>query len=190
MNNLPNILTLVRFASSVIFSILLVALLPFGVSWVNYFLAFIFVAICLTDYFDGFFARRLNCETKMGAAFDHIADKFLIISCFLALAYLHKILFISALILILRELFILSVRNFALIKNFSLDVSIWGKFKVASHYLMITVAILNKHTDFSWESSISVLQIILTFVSVALSLYSAYLYFMEFVKKINGLQLN
>ena len=186
MNSLPNILTLVRLVSSVIFSILLVLLLPFDAAWLNYILAIIFILISLTDFFDGFFARRFNVETNLGGALDYIADKFLIISCLLALCFLHKILFVSALILILRELFIMALRNISLIKGFSVDVSIWGKLKVAAHYFMITIAILNMHKDFSWESNISILQIILTLISVVLSVYSAYLYFMEFKLKIES----
>lgn len=185
MKNISNILTLVRLFSSVIFSIILSLLLPFDINWLNYCLAFIFTLICLTDFFDGFFARRFKTESFVGGALDHIADKFLIISCFLVLSHLHKILFVSALILILREIFVMSLRNLALIKGFDVKVSVWGKLKVAANCFLVIVAIINKHKDFTWENNLSVLQIILTISSIFLSVYSAYLYFLEFKHKLD-----
>ena len=180
---LPNLLTFLRLGSSFIFAYLLVIFLPFQNLFFNLVLDLIFVCLSLTDFFDGYFARRYHLETDFGKALDHIADKFFVIACLLSLTYLNKIFFSSSLVLILREIFVLSVRNLALTKGFDVPVSIWGKVKVASHYLMIFVAILNTHTDFSWETTLSVLQLLFTLAAIFLSIYSGYLYFMEFAKK-------
>lgn len=184
--NLPNALSLFRLLASILFPILLVLAAPFDLPWLNHSFAILFVLIASTDFFDGFFARRFNVESYIGKALDHIADKFLCVATFLALACLHKILFVTALIFILREIFILSLRNIALVKGFSVHVSMWGKFKTAAQYCLIPVAIVNKHKDFNWENNISVLQIFLTLISIFLSLYSSYLYFVNFKEKLVG----
>ena len=184
--NLPNALSLFRLLASILFPALLVLAVPFDLQWLNYSFAILFILIALSDFFDGFFARRFNVESYIGKALDHIADKFLCVSIFLALACLHKILFFTALIFILREIFILSLRNIALVKGFNVHVSMWGKCKTAAQYCLIPVAIVNRHKDFNWENNISVLQICLTLIAIFLSLYSSYLYFIKFKENLLG----
>src|SRR5882724_10959589 len=48
----------------------------------------LFICAALTDFFDGFLARYCNQKTFLGACLDPIADKFLLISCFFALAFI------------------------------------------------------------------------------------------------------
>src|SRR5437016_3797022 len=74
MNNLPNILTLIRIA--VIPFLVLVFYLP--VSWGHIAAAMIFTLAAITDWLDGYLARSLKQATKLGAFLDPVADKLMV----------------------------------------------------------------------------------------------------------------
>ena len=76
--NLPNSLTVGRIAISP-----LVALLPFAESWALRFAAFaLFIAVAVTDYWDGKLARSRNLVTRLGTLLDPLADKLLLLATF------------------------------------------------------------------------------------------------------------
>ncbi len=78
LKNLPNTLTLIRFFLAVPISI--------NILNNNYYYSTILLSIAiLTDFFDGFLARKFLWETHIGATIDPLADKFLLISCYLSL---------------------------------------------------------------------------------------------------------
>jgi cardiolipin synthase len=68
--NLPNILTLVRFALAPVFAVMVLQNQPFGALWVV-------VLAAVTDVLDGFVARLLRLSTGIGTLIDPLADKFL-----------------------------------------------------------------------------------------------------------------
>jgi CDP-diacylglycerol---glycerol-3-phosphate 3-phosphatidyltransferase len=77
--NLPNTLTVGRIAISP-----LVALLPFADSWPLRFAAFaLFIAVAVTDYWDGKLARSRNLVTRLGTLLDPLADKLLLLATFI-----------------------------------------------------------------------------------------------------------
>ena len=83
--NLPTLLTLARLIlSPVILPGLLVVLLPFNLLPINMVLAAIFAAFGLTDYFDGYFARKHDQVTPLGRLLDPVADKLLVTSTLVA----------------------------------------------------------------------------------------------------------
>jgi CDP-diacylglycerol--glycerol-3-phosphate 3-phosphatidyltransferase len=76
--NLPNSLTVGRIAISP-----LVALLPFAESWELRLAAFaLFIAVAVTDYWDGKLARSRNLVTRLGTLLDPLADKLLLLATF------------------------------------------------------------------------------------------------------------
>jgi cardiolipin synthase len=68
----------------------------------------IFVLASATDCIDGFLARKLSCQTKLGAILDPLADKFLIVALFFVLTIKNFIPFWFAGVIILREFILLS----------------------------------------------------------------------------------
>ena len=81
----------------------------------NFYLAFVlFVVAGLTDYLDGYIARRTNTETQLGALLDLIADKLLVSLVMVWLVYvdLNLSVTIAALIIISRELVISNLRQY------------------------------------------------------------------------------
>ncbi len=101
-----------RFTISTLFTLLRIALSPFIVSamamhfWGIAFILFIIAAV--SDVVDGYLARSLSEQTFLGACLDPIADKFLILSCFFALAFIKSPLFIIPLwfviLILIKEL--------------------------------------------------------------------------------------
>jgi cardiolipin synthase len=77
----------------------------------------IFIAAAVTDYFDGYLARKHKTVSVFGRVFDAIADKLLVGGCIIALAYgggLTYGLIIPALAIILREFFVAGLREYIL----------------------------------------------------------------------------
>ena len=125
MKNIPNILTILR--------LLACPLLVYLFTVANYlWILIIFVLACLTDFFDGYLARKKNFKSNFGKVLDPIADKLLIITmCVLIIVYFGKIIglyVIAFYIIIIREI-IVSLLRFNLVdENKSIDVSLLSKY--------------------------------------------------------------
>lgn len=94
----------------------------------------LFVLAALTDWLDGWLARKLNAVTPLGAALDHAADKVLISCVLLALAYAALPLsLVAAGVLILgRDVAVAGLREGIAAQGKSLPVSSLGKWKAAA----------------------------------------------------------
>ena len=142
--NLPNRLSVARIAVVPLF---LGALLidVFGVSWVTVGLRVgalvIFVAACLTDWFDGWYARRHNLKTRLGALLDPLADKILVAAALVALVE-HGLLWSWVVALILaREFLVTGLRLVAAAEGLVISADRWGKHKTAWQMLAILLGI-------------------------------------------------
>jgi cardiolipin synthase len=91
------------------------------------------ILAALSDYFDGYYARKYKVISNFGKILDPIADKLLVIGILFALALDHMLsyhlAFIPALIIILREIFISGLRENMAQYKFSIIVSILAKWK-------------------------------------------------------------
>lgn len=144
---IPTILTLVRLiVSPLTLPLLLVYLLPLNTLWINSSLAFLFTLFGLTDFFDGYLARRLRQETLLGRLLDPLADKFLLFSTLIALVTVQKIWFFWAIIFIGREFFVMGIRQIALENGVAVRVSWWGKIKTVVQMVYVIVVIANPYT--------------------------------------------
>src|SRR5690606_3086491 len=128
----PLFLTLIRLIlSPIILPFLFVYLLPLNYVLINIFLAIVFILFSLTDFFDGYIARKYHQESSLGRLLDPIADKFLIFSVLISLLAAGKIFFYWVIILIGREIFIMGLRQLALEYAITIPVSWAGKVKTA-----------------------------------------------------------
>jgi CDP-diacylglycerol--glycerol-3-phosphate 3-phosphatidyltransferase len=185
---LPNLLTIIRLiTSSLCLPFFLVYFLPWHSLWINSGLAIVFVAVSLTDFFDGYFARRYAQESDLGKLLDPIADKFLLYATLTALLAAHKIFFGWVIILIGREFFLMGLRHVALSSQFVIPVSYLGKGKTLLQMVCLTFIIINPYQALGikqafWWNSIELTVLILTNV---LSLVSAHHYYMYFIAQLN-----
>ena len=184
--NVPIILTLVRLIlSPILLPLLLVYLLPFNSVYFNYPLAGLFILFGLTDFFDGYLARKLQQETRTGRVLDPIADKFLIYSTLVALLAVSKIYFFWVIILIGREFFVMGLRLFAMEHHIQANVSVFGKLKTVVQMLYLVVAIANPYQSLGLFAAggWNLFEAILLVLALFTSLFSAWRYYVAFVKE-------
>ncbi|BAC24461.1 pgsA [Wigglesworthia glossinidia endosymbiont of Glossina brevipalpis] len=135
--NIPTCLTLFRLIIVPFF--IIVFYLPF--SNASFYSAIIFILAALTDWFDGFLARKLNQTTCFGAFLDPVADKIIVvIGLILIIEYFHSFwITIPSLIMIIREIIISSLREWMaeIGKNNLLSVSLISKLKTSIQMLAI-----------------------------------------------------
>ena len=140
MWNLPNTLTLLRIALIPVF--IVVYYMPWQFSHILS--AAIFGAAALTDWVDGYLARKLNQVTPFGAFLDPVADKLIVVAALVMLLEVHSSIWFAlpAMIIIGRELVISALREWMAERNYreAVAVSILGKIK--TWVQMVAVALL------------------------------------------------
>lgn len=141
--NIPNILTIMRVA--LIPVLVLVFLLPF--SWSYLAASALFAVASVTDWLDGYLARKLEQSTPLGAFLDPVADKLLVATALLLLAQQHHNLYLTlpALIIICREIVVSALREWMaeLGKRNKVAVSSLGKWKTAAQMVALLVLLAN-----------------------------------------------
>ena len=146
-----------------------------------YFAFSLFVIAGLTDYLDGYIARKLNTETHSGALLDLIADKLLVslIMVWLVLIEDTGAVAIPALIIVARELVISTLRQYIIEKREKKDLSVSfiGKSKTTIQIIAISMLILAQEI-----MGIYTLSIIAIWFAAIFSLYSLFKYVSEWFK--------
>ena len=136
---MPNLLTIIR----IIFASLIALILIFSDSKMAYFISFILFSLAgVTDYFDGWLARKKGQISDLGRMLDPIADKILVISTFIILMtnnVIEGFNAIAALIIIYREIFISGLREFLGNKSLVVKVTKLAKWKTAIQFITILV---------------------------------------------------
>lgn len=177
-------LTLVRLIiAPLLLPILLVNFLPFNDPSTNWLLALCFFAFGLTDFLDGYLARKFKQETMLGRILDPMADKFLVYSVLIALLAVGKIYFYWVLLFIGREFFVMGLRHIALENNLSLSVSFLAKLKTCAQIAYLTIVIANTDSSLGVAQSLwwNGTESLLLMLSLFLSLFSALKYYLALV---------
>src|SRR3989339_1111754 len=108
--NVPNKITIIRICLIPLFVIILLANIPYR----NIFAAFIFGMLSISDFFDGYIARKKKQVTDFGKLIDPIADKLLIGTALIVLAAKGSVDLWVAIVIIARELIVTSIRIYLL----------------------------------------------------------------------------
>jgi CDP-diacylglycerol--glycerol-3-phosphate 3-phosphatidyltransferase len=141
--NLPTLLTWARIVAIP----LIVGLfyLPWPAHEVNLAASVLFIVVALTDWLDGWLARRLNQTSAFGAFLDPVADKFLVCASLLVLLDLHRVEVLVALIIIGREIAISALREWmaSIGASRSVAVHVLGKLKTASQMVAIVLLLFD-----------------------------------------------
>lgn len=167
--NIPNILTLVRISLIPIFVLLFY--LPF--SWAPMATAIVFAIAALTDWLDGFLARKLKQTSSLGEFLDPVADKLIVAVALVLLVQAHgtALLAIPAAIIVCREIVISALREWMaeVGKRQTVAVSAIGKLKTVGQMLAITLLLSQDPTKFSL---ITISGYILIYAAASLTLWS------------------
>ena len=165
MNNLPNYITSIR----LIFTIPLIIFLETN----N--ILFVWIIILfggITDYLDGYIARKTNTESSLGALLDLLADKLLVCLVLLWLVFLSNSLYLifPTIIIISRELAVSSLRQFIVetVGENPIKVTYIAKSKTTMQFVAISFLILSPHMGIVFNN----ITILLVFLSALISLYS------------------
>lgn len=179
MSNIPNILTIVRI---LLVPILVVVLLTKfeGKELVGLAL-FLFAA--LTDFLDGFLARRLNLVSRLGQLLDPAADKILVAAAFISLVELDPRVTPSWMVvaILAREFAVSALRSHAAAEHVVIPAGWSGKVKTGAQIVAISLLIIyNKLGEFSHLAPISL------WVAVIVTAYSGVEYFLRYRRLLAG----
>ncbi len=149
MSNLPNILTLARIV--VIPVIVALFYVPGdGARWLAFAL---FVAAGITDFLDGWLARRMGVASAIGRFLDPIADKLLVAAVLVMLASggeLSRAGVIAALIVLLREVLVAGLREHLAELRVGLPVSRLAKWKTTAQMAALGLLLLGPVAPAGW----------------------------------------
>jgi cardiolipin synthase len=128
LKSLPNLLTLSRILAIPL--IIGTFYVPGGTArWIA---CFLFIAAAITDFFDGYVARRRNIVSSLGRFLDPIADKLLVAAVLLMLTAFHRVTQVSvlpALVILLREILVSGLREYLAELRVGMPVSALAKWK-------------------------------------------------------------
>jgi len=173
MLNLPNALTLSR----IFLTPLLVVVLLTKIEGKEIYGALIFCVAALTDYFDGYFARKRNQVTTLGKLLDPIADKLLVSSAFISLVELQLAPAWMVVIIVGREFAVSGIRSIAASLGHVMPANWFGKTKMVVQIFTIVVLIVADTYKEHWL----LFGRFLLWVTMAVSLISAYSYLLTFM---------
>ena len=173
MHNLPNLLTLLRIVLIPVFVVCF--FLP--TSWAREVATAVFVLAAVTDWLDGYLARRLQVVSAFGAFLDPVADKLMVATALILLVQADPSIMMAAAaaVIIGREIAISALREWmAEIGNRTrVAVSEIGKFKTAAQMTAISLLI---YRDDLFGFPVYTVGLVLLYVAVALTLWSMTLY--------------
>lgn len=136
--NLPNRLTLGRLLLTVLF----VGFLTTSTHWGDVIALILFIAASITDWLDGYLARRLNQITNFGKLMDPLADKVLVASALICLIPLRALPAWVVIVIITREFLITGLRQLAAGQGLILPADPLGKHKTAWQLITILFFLL------------------------------------------------
>lgn len=184
MFTIPNILTFIRVLLIPIF----VTVYFLDWQWAHQAGAFIFWLAGVTDWFDGYLARKLNQSTRFGAFLDPVADKLMVAAALLMITHSYSDLWITipAIILLAREIFISALREWMADNGQSeiVSVSMWGKAKTMAQMTAI-FGLLSHMSEWYWVQ----LGYVLLYVATILSIFSMVQYIQASLKTIKEADL-
>lgn len=136
-------------------------------------LTLLFVLAAITDWLDGYLARRMNITSAFGRFLDPVADKLMVAAALIIIVQWHPnvIMSIAAIVIISREIAVSALREWMaeLGNRTSVAVSYVGKLKTTFQMIAIIVLLLN------WKS-LEILGYVLMIAAVILTLWSMMIY--------------
>ncbi|GCE14155.1 CDP-diacylglycerol--glycerol-3-phosphate 3-phosphatidyltransferase [Tengunoibacter tsumagoiensis] len=140
MRNLPNILSISRLLATVIVFILVLVNQP----WAFLVATILFFLASVTDYLDGYLARRLKVVSSLGVFLDLTADKVFVAAVLIALVQLGLVPAWVTFIIITREFLVSGLRSVAASKGKVIPAGVWGKQKTFITLVAIGALLLAK----------------------------------------------
>ncbi|QBD79373.1 CDP-diacylglycerol--glycerol-3-phosphate 3-phosphatidyltransferase [Ktedonosporobacter rubrisoli] len=125
MRNLPNLLSLSRLLATVLVFILVLIDQP----WAFLLATALFLLASITDFFDGYLARRLKVVSSLGVFLDLTADKVFVVAILTAMVQISLIPAWIVFIIVTREFLVMGLRSMAAARGKVIPAGVWGKQK-------------------------------------------------------------
>lgn len=173
--NIANQLTIVRIVAIPLYLLVLYI----NKDWSNVAATIIFIFAGVSDFLDGYIARKYNMITDLGKILDPIADKILVSAALIALIDLDRLYWWIAVIMLARDFTMEALRNLAASKGIIIAAGIWGKLKTTFQMVAIgMISFQNIWLGINWY----ILGQVLMYIALFLSIYSAVIYFRDYFK--------
>ncbi len=138
--NVPNILTVIRLFAAPGVAIMF---LYFARPWADWYAMTLFILAAITDFFDGYLARKWGQESRFGAMLDPIADKAMVVIALLVItgvSGMNPWILLPATMILFREVFVSGLREFMGDQAKQLKVTVLAKWKTTAQ--MVAIAVL------------------------------------------------
>jgi CDP-diacylglycerol---glycerol-3-phosphate 3-phosphatidyltransferase len=183
---IPNVLTLGR----MVLVPPIIILLFFPGKFASALAAFIFLIASLTDFFDGFVARRFGVESSFGRFLDPIADKVLVAAALIMLINLGRVPAWIVMLIISRELAVSALRSITKSWDTILQPSPVGKLKAVFQFAAIVPLIIHYKYKIFISIDFHLLGMILIYIALLLTLWSGIDYFVKFYYEYQAREFN
>ncbi len=177
--HLPNFLTMGR----LILVPPIVILLFFPGRFPSAIAGLIFLVASITDYFDGFIARRFKLESSFGRFLDPIADKVLVCAALVMLISLDRVSAWIVMLIITREIGVSALRAISKTWDTSLKPSPVGKLKTVFQFSAIVPLIIHYEYNFFIPIDFHLIGTVLLYVALVLTWWSGLDYFVKFYRE-------
>lgn len=142
--NIPNILTLARIAAVPVIVLLLLSPSRTAGFWA----AVVFSIACVTDWLDGYIARKWQIVTVLGKFLDPLADKLLVMGAMIMLIPYDRVPAWAVFLILAREMIVTGLRSIASSEGIVIAASNLGKYKTI--FQMVALIGLLLHYDYYW----------------------------------------
>lgn len=148
--NIPNKLTIVRICLVPVFVLLMVFI--DATSYMKYIALGVYLIASLTDYIDGYLARKHKIVTTFGKLMDPLADKILVSAGFIMLTGIGTIPAWITVIVVGRDFLLNTIRMFGTQGGETISAGIYGKIKTAFQMIGVCLAIIDTNGMFAFVS--------------------------------------
>ena len=186
--NLPNLLTFARIAMIPV----LLWLVAIGTPRASFWAALVYGATAVTDFLDGWLARRRGLVSVLGKFLDPLADKLLVMALLVFLVHLGHVPAWAVILLLARELSITSLRVIAMSEGVVIAAGQGGKDKTAFQMVAILMLIIHHDYDVTFfgfptlHADFNTMGLYLLYLSLVLAFTSAGEYVKLFVEAVEA----
>jgi len=183
---LPNLLTLFRIFVTPLFFILF---FYFPTKVFSLLASLLFALASLTDFLDGYIARRWNLETSLGKFLDPLADKLLVAVALIMLIPLDRVPSWMVAVIIGREILVTGLRVVAVTENMVISASRLGKYKTVLQIVSVICLLIHYEYQLQVQSSYFLINfheigLGLLWIAMLVTVWSGIDYFRKFFKQV------
>ncbi len=180
--NVPNIITVCRI---IITPVLFILLLNSPGRLMSLFTAVVFTLASITDFLDGYLARKMNLVTSLGKFLDPLADKLLVGVALIMMIPLERVPPWVVALIVGREILVTSLRVVAIRENMIIEASRMAKYKTVFQIVAVVSLLINYEYKFGdFFVDFHRMGMVLLYIALVVTTWTGAAYFYSFYKKV------